>query len=74
MATNQSNLLHSSSSDEETSEIFEVPDCTSDEEMSEYESDQDVFDEVTNSEDSDSDTPINSISPIEEQDVQKYSC
>ena len=48
MATNQSNLLHSSSSDEETSEIFEVPDCTSDEEMSEYESDQDVFDEVTN--------------------------
>ena len=71
MATNQSNLLHNSSSDEETPEIFEVLDCTSDEEMSEYESDQAVFDEVTNSEDSDSDTPINSISPIEEQDVQR---
>ena len=62
MATNQSCLLHNSSRDEKTPEIFEVLICTNDEEMS---------DEVTHSEDSDSDTPFNSISPIEEQDVQR---
>ena len=62
MATNDTNLAHISSSDEEALGILEISDCSSDEEMSEYGTDDDAFGfseclPSSKSEDSDEETP-----------------
>ena len=75
MATNESNLLDISSSDEETLDIFENSDCTSDEEMSENDIYQDAFGfyDSTNSGDSDGDASINYHLSSEQHDVQHFN-